>query len=283
MAGASKYRQSLSDGLPCRESGEWAKEKLHYLGAYMFIFNQGMKNHWPVRGYVDLMAGAGRCVLADGDDEFDGSPLRALTCEPGFTSVILVESSPKLRVALEERVRPFGDRVAVLPGDCNAEGVIADIRARIPANTLTLAFADMLGLEVEFETLRRLTHNRKIDLAITFQVSDLVRNVPLILQGLADGARLDRFFGTAEWRQVVADAEAGKLSRPDIGDALTEFYIQRLGMLGYDHVEPLHRLMKNTQNTPLYRLVLAGKHARAADFFKKISKYEYSGQRGLFG
>jgi hypothetical protein len=39
--------------------------------------------------------------------------------------------------------------------------------------------------------------------------------------------------------------------------------------------------MKNTQNTPLYRLVLAGKHERSTDFFKKISRYEYSGQRGL--
>jgi three-Cys-motif partner protein len=112
--------------------------------------------------------------------KFDGSPLRALQCSPGFTSVILVESSAKLRVTLEKRVSIFGDRVKVLPGDCNADNTIADIRSQIPAKSLTLAFADMLGLEVTFETLRQRTKNQKMDLAITFQVSDLVRNVPQI-------------------------------------------------------------------------------------------------------
>jgi three-Cys-motif partner protein len=77
-------------------SGDWAQEKLHYLGGYMGIFNGGMKNLWPHRTYLDLMAGPGRCVLDDSDEEFDGSPLRALKCEPPFTSVLLVESSPKL-------------------------------------------------------------------------------------------------------------------------------------------------------------------------------------------
>jgi three-Cys-motif partner protein len=146
--------------------------------------------------------------------------------------VILVESSPKLRVALEQRVARFGDRVKVLSGDCNAKKTIAAIRSRIPANSLTLVFADMLGLEVEFETLRQLTENRKVDVAITFQVSDLVRNVPLILQGASGGDRLDRFFGTRVWRQVVADAEGGKLKRPDIGDALTEFTFRGWGRSG---------------------------------------------------
>jgi three-Cys-motif partner protein len=247
----------------------------------MSIFNQGMKNLWPQRAFVDLMAGPGRCVLEERDDEFDGSPLLALKSEPQFTSVVLIEAAPKLLQALRTRTATYGSRVSVLSGDCNDPATADAIHRAVPGVALTLAFADMLGLEVEFGTLRRLTKGRKVDLAITFQVSDLVRNVPQILQGRADGDRLDRFFGTERWRHVVADAEQGRLTTMAIGDALTSFYIERLGTLGYEHVEPLHKLMKNKQNAPLYRLILAGRHERAAEFFRKISRIEYSGQRGL--
>jgi three-Cys-motif partner protein len=282
MSGSSKYRLSVTDGLPCRVSGEWAKEKLHYLSHYMAIFNRGMKNLWPHRAYLDLMAGPGRCVLEDADQEFDGSPLLALHCSPEFGKVVLVEASAKLLKPLRARTESYGDRAHVLEGDCNSPSTVANIRNALPTNALTLAFADMLGLEVEFETLRQLTTRRKIDLAITFQVNDLVRNVPQILQERSDGGRLDRFFGNPDWRKAVADAESGKLTSTAIGDALTDFYVARLGTLGYEHVAPLHVLMKNTQNAPLYRLVLAGKHERATDFFRKISRIEYSGQRRLF-
>jgi three-Cys-motif partner protein len=277
----SRYRTSPTDGLLSRVSGEWAKEKLHYLGGYMGIVNKAMQRHWPHRAYIDLMAGPGRCILENGDDEFDGSPLRALKCEPPFTSVLLVENAPKLLTALRSRTASYGSRVQIIEGDCNDPDVITNIRETVPGSALALAFVDMLGLDVKFETLKQLTKGRRIDLAITFQVSDLVRNVPQILKGQADGKRLDDFFGTSEWRQVVADAEQRKLPTTTIGDALTDFYIARLSTLGYSDVQPLHRLMKNKLNAPLYRLVLAGKHERAADFFSKISKIEYSGQRGL--
>lgn len=249
----------------------------------MGIFNGGMKNLWKNRAFVDLLAGPGRCILKHSGEEFDGSPVRALKCDPPFTTVVLVESDPALFAALEARTAIYAPRVQLVAGDCNDPATIATIRKQIPFRALTLAFADMLGLDVTFESVRRLTSGRRIDLAITFQVSDLVRNVPQVLAGNADGARLDRFFGTGDWRRVVAAAEGGALPTPAIGDALTDFYIQRLATLGYLHVAPLHRLMKNTANAPLYRVVLASKHATGADFFKKIAKYEYSGQRGLFG
>jgi three-Cys-motif partner protein len=196
--------------------------------------------------------------------------------------VFLVESAPKLLAALRVSTASYGSRVHILEGDCNDVALIETIRGTVPSNALTLAFVDMLGLDVTFDTLKRLTIRRRIDLAITFQVNDLVRNVPQIIRGQADGGRLDAFFGTPDWRKAVAAAEQGQLATTEISDALTDFYAKRLATLGYSAVAPLHRLMKNTSNAPLYRLVLAGKHERAADFFRKISKIEYSGQRGLF-
>src|SRR5687767_9534012 len=86
-----KKLRSKVDNLFVRDSGEWAKEKLHYLRAYMSIFNGGMKNRWPRRGYIDLMAGPGLCMIPESGDEFPGSPLLALQSQPAFSEVVLVE------------------------------------------------------------------------------------------------------------------------------------------------------------------------------------------------
>jgi three-Cys-motif partner protein len=277
MPADRKGHYSQLDGLICRGSGFWAREKLHYIGRYMDIFNGGMKNHWPNRAFVDLMAGPGRCML-DSREEFDGSPLLALKCDPPFTSVVLVESDLNLLDAVRRRTAAYGDRVQIVHGDCNDDGVIETIRTAVPPDSLTLAFADMLGLDVRFETLDRLTKSRKMDLAITFQVGDLVRNVPQVLGGRQESRRLDEFFGASGWCEVVTEA---RMRGVPIEDALTTYYVERLSTLGYAHVVPLHVLMKNTKNAPLYRLIVAGRHRRAAEFFQKISRIEYSGQRTL--
>jgi three-Cys-motif partner protein len=84
-----------------------------------------------------------------------------------------------------------------------------------------------------------------------------------------------------DWRDAVQRFQRGETSAPDLATALTDFYCEQLRTLGYDYVAPLQRLMRNTINAPLYRLILAGKHPRAAEFFQKISRIEYDGQRGL--
>jgi len=49
-----------TDGLPIRDSGIWAKEKLHYLEHYLNIFFIGMRKKWPGKlYYIDLFLGLG--------------------------------------------------------------------------------------------------------------------------------------------------------------------------------------------------------------------------------
>src|SRR5688500_12180049 len=83
---------SHDDGLLVRESGSWAREKLYYVSRYMSIFNVGMKNLWPQRAYVDLMAGSGRCIDRDGGEEFEGSAMLALKSEPPFSTLVFIEA-----------------------------------------------------------------------------------------------------------------------------------------------------------------------------------------------
>lgn len=56
----------------------------------------------------------------------------------------------------------------------------------------------------------------------------------------------------------------------------------QLKSLGYTDVASLHRVMKNSKNAPLYRLVFASHSPRGLDFWKKISAIDHDGQRGLF-
>jgi three-Cys-motif partner protein len=139
----------------------------------------------------------------------------------------------------------------------------------------------MLGLDVWFTTLEALTTDRRMDLLITLQVSDLTRNAVSASTDQQDPDRFDRFFGSPDWRRVVADCTSRRTGNADLATALTHFYTEQLSTIGYPHVHELHVLMKNTRNAPLYRLVLAAKHERAVTFFKSIADIEHSGQRGF--
>jgi three-Cys-motif partner protein len=276
MSGGSEYRASQADGLPARVSGAWAREKLEYLAKYMSIFNVGMKNKWE-RVYIDLMAGPGRCVEDDTGDEFDGSPLLAVSQKEPFTEAVLIEGDATLAAALRQRV---DRRATVVEADCNDTAVIGQLRDRLGYGRLGLAFADNLGLDVTLTTLKTLTHDRKVDLCITFQVGDLKRNLRRALKG-DDAARWTAFFGEG-WAPVAGDAERKNLSAEETANVLLDFYGRQLADMGYTHVRHSRRVMKNSRNVGLYRLVLAGKHERAGQFFDEISKIEPGGQRGLF-
>ncbi len=250
----------------------------------MSIFNGAMGTKWRSRIYVDLLAGPGRCVSNETGEEFDGSPILALTLEKPFSDLVFVEGAADLASALRNRVqlhRSPRDEL-VLNGDANSPTVISAVRQRCGRRSLVLTFVDFLGLEVTFKTLAQLTAGLHMDLLLTFQVNDLTRNVPLVLAGKQTPERLDAFFGTPGWRDVVTRFDSAATRAPDLASALTDYYCDRLGTMGYGYVAQLHRLMRNRTSAPLYRLILASRHHRAPDLFRKISRIEHSGQRGLF-
>jgi three-Cys-motif partner protein len=88
---------------------------------------------------------------------------------------------------------------------------------------LGLGFVDMLGFEVTFETIRSITAQRNLDLAFTFHVGDLNRNLADALT-TTEGLRLDQFFGSEKWRDVVRQFDLGGTGRSDCTTALADFY-----------------------------------------------------------
>lgn len=276
-----------ADGLVARESGAWARNKLHYLQRYFYAFNQATKKHFPTRVYVDLMAGPGRCRLRDEPEiEFDGSPILALSCESPFSRVICVERDKDCRAALQARAQSANSTAAleILGGDCNDPNTIDHIRGALARRgTLGLIFVDTLGLgDVQFESLRRLTDGVRADLVYTFHVQDVNRNIRRARDHADEGERFRRAFGTSDWQSAWEQHLQGVGTAVTFGDALSEFFERQLrDQLSYPHVTSLHRLMKNSKGAPLYRLILSSHSDLAPRLWRKVSTVDDRGQRDL--
>jgi three-Cys-motif partner protein len=268
-----------NDGLPVRDSGTWIREKLYYLGRYLKIFSVGMKNKWAGRlYYVDLFAGPGRCRVRETMEELDGSPLVALLGFD-FASYFFFEMDSSCFEALGARAKKRApdkwEKVKMIPGDCND----TIDRAAVPPDGLGLAFIDPTGIsQISFETIRRLTTGRQVDLIINFPEGMGIRmNLHQYTQ--TETNALDRFMGTARWKQRY------KQSLTSFDQACAEIakeYLDNLGSLGYLAVDSDWIPVKTDQNTLLYYLLFASKNPRGNDFWRKIKRIGPHGQRELF-
>jgi three-Cys-motif partner protein len=155
--------------------------------------------------------------------------------------------------------------------DCNEAAT--QIRQRLPANSLDLAFIDPTNWQLEFETIRRLTEGRRMDLIITFQVGGMKRAAEYA------PAKLDLFFGGADWR--AAYEASPKEGHREGSRTLLNCYEAQLHGIGYEWVVDDVRIT-NTKHIGLYHLVFASKNPRGEDFWQKITDRSAGGQLRLF-
>lgn len=257
---------SKTDGLLIRKSGPWIRKKHFYLTRYIDIFTKGMKKKWDLT-YVDLFAGPGRCLIEATNEEEDGSPLIALAHD--FSRYIFVEQTFDGSEALRQRCErsPKFDAVQIIDGDCNE--VIEKIN--IPSNSLALAFIDPTGIDVHFNTIKKLTANRRMDLLINIQFGmDIKRNFARYKKQ-GDDSDLGLFLGgNVDWNHLKTPRDAIAL------------YRNRIKQLGYSTVEFKDVTVHNVQrNVPMYFLFFAAKHPRGLDFWKKITERDNLGQYEL--
>ncbi len=256
-----------SDGRLVIRIGPWAKDKLFYVKGICEIFNTGMKNKWAIRAYVDLFAGPGSCVVGETSEEIPGSPIVALRCRLPFTHYFFNDLKPELIESLRSRTSS-GESAIVryFSEDCNAAA--DEIRERLPDKSLDLCFIDPLNWEIKFDTIRRLTQNRNMDLLITFHIGSIKRDAANPPQALLD------FFPDSSWQQSYSDtANRGERT----GRVLLDSYEQGLKDLGYKEIRD-HVLERNVRNVPLYYLIFASKHPRGTDFWDKVTTRSEAGQ-----
>lgn len=266
------------DGLPTRETGPWSFNKLWWWNRYIEMTTRAMagKPHWSELVYVDLFAGPGICESRTDRQRFPGSPLIAALAQKPFGRLLLCEAEDDLAIACESRLARFGanPRATVFHGDCNER--ITDICAAIPGRALTLAFIDPTGLHAEFETVKILTENRRVDLFILFADNmDIVRNVELY--ATQNNSNLDRVLGPdCDWRSVWRSL--GNHSPTNVSRLFVKLYKQQLAdKLGYTF--SADETIKNSNGAPIYRLVYASKDKLGLDFWQKTASKERLGKR----
>lgn len=267
-----------SDKLLARESGPWAKEKLSYLSRYMDILTTGMKARWDRLVFIDLMAGPGMCVDEKAREEFPGSPLLALRTKYPFKAVYLVESHARCHAALTARVAAEGraHSAVIIHGDANELATIDRLR-RECAHSLALAFVDLIGQEVSFETICRLTEDRSVDLLFSFPEMDLKRNTWNVSDIEREAHRWTRFFGTEEYRPIVRSFQPHEAV-----EHLRALYVRQLESIGYTYHEFAALPMRNSKGRSMYRPLFASKHPKGLSFFRKIAPKRSGGMDNLF-
>ena len=233
------------------------------------------KPYWAGLTYVDLFAGPGMCRVRNTGEEIDGSPLIALGSPKPFDEFFFVDTSREAAKALESRFTCRNAHVQphIYTGDCNRE--VDKLVRDVPSDHLVLAFVDPTGLHVHFDTIRKLTSGRKVDLIISFMDRlDLVRNVGKYYYENED-SNIDKFLGRGvDWRRKF-----DSLSNQDaqhVCHMFLDLYSQQLKSIGYQHFGQPQRI--SGSGSPFYLLLFASKHHLGADIWNRVSKKDRGGQ-----
>ena len=262
-----------SDGLPVLVQGPWSQDKLYFLRYFSSLFNGGMKNHWPMRAYVDLFAGPGLCKDRTTGIEFEGSPLIALNCETPFTHLFFNDINRDSVDALAKRQNRLHPRANVeyLNLDCNQAA--RQLAQQVPRGALTLTFIDPWNYELQFESLAYLGRRPGTDLIVTFHTGAIKRNAHQEI------AAVEAFLDDRTWRTSYYESQAN-VSIPPTRVLIDTYRSGLRSKLGYTHFgNPM--VIRNSNGAPMFYLLFASKHHRGLDFWEKSSARLRSGQRSM--
>lgn len=274
-------RVQVEDGLPTRESGYWAKQKLWFWNRYIEITTTAMVGHphWPAGVvYVDLFAGPGVCTVRRTTERIPGSPLIAANAPKAFHKILLCEQDPELAAACDSRLSAWvlQDRYRVFVGDCNER--VGEICREIPQRALTLAFLDPTGLHLWFETVRTLANCGAVDLLILYpDAVDILRNVDRYRHD--PNSNLDRVLGSgSKWRKQLNELPSPEShARRRLAAHIYKEQLRRMAGYAYFRDEVI-----NGPRGPLYRLIYATKDKCGVDFWDKSVAKQFGGIRRLF-
>lgn len=269
------YLRNEEDGLPTRQSQDYAKDKLTILKGYLSRITTSMKDKdWRSLNYIDLEAGPGKNRFSPSGDIMLGSPLLALSTEHAFSNVFLVEMVNDEFQALKTRV-DLSDRLSgakLFHEDCNVavDYIVEHIsqldREFLPGkwSSLNLAFLDPEGLELEWRTVEKLASLNRMDLIINFSTSGITRNAGSYVDR-DEETIFDKFFGTREWRSIYQRTR--RQGSPAVRRELIDFYLGRLIAMGYVQTERQEREFKNQRNVQIYTMIFASKHDLGIQFW----------------
>lgn len=232
-----------ADGILARRAGEYAREKLAFLEAFIPPA-LSIAGSMPDRTYLDLFAGPGRNITKTGT-EFPGSPMIGIEAratakhQRGFSRAHLVNYRREAAEALHQRIessiasgRVQVPRAAVHEHRGDANVLLPSILETLPKRGYILAFADITGLKhwpwESVEALKAQGHSA-VDLYVLFPLEMTIDRLLGINRARADvyAGHLDRFFGERSWRAHY-DARTTSSQGATFRTQLIELYQRRL-------------------------------------------------------
>ena len=274
---AQNYLEPVDDGLAMRSGGVYAKDKLNILRRVLYMFTTSMRGKpWVALNYIDLESGPGKNRIRESAEIVLGSPLLALTTEQAFDNYFLVEQNLGNFDSLQTRVmtHDYSRRIMLFSDDCNK--AIEEIAVRIEAidemkdpekwDSLSIAFVDPEGLEVEWDTIEALGKRIRCDLVINVSTSTIIRSIYSAFGSSRESA-IDRFYGNRDWRAVYGNLD-NRRDGAAVRRAMLDLYAKQLQNLSYKTTKPNGEyIVLNSRNRQLYCLLAASKHQLGVDFF----------------
>lgn len=262
------------DGLEISEVGEWSRDKHHFLRRYLDAFTTAMKaKGWGGLHYIDLFSGAGVERIKNSAELEWGSPLIAAKLRYPFSQLHVVELDTKKFEALQERLNgcELDTPAQCLRGDCNEK--VREITKEVPKGSLSVAFLDPYGLDLQFRTVDALSERRG-DLIIYFpDFLDIVRNRSRYVE--KPDSKLDAFLGSCvDWRSAIKD-----VSQDELASVFYNLYAKQLRDLGYRYIDAKRICRKGTRR--LYKLIFCSRSKVGLDVWRKTSLKGPDAQRSF--
>lgn len=277
--------------------GAWTEQKLKILREYLVAYTRILSKTPYTYGYIDAFAGSGRVRIGAEEELFvdlqddeprrllDGSARIALSTDPPFKRFVFIDNNQANCDRLDKLVQTEfpgkRDEVRILRGDANTE-----LRGLCDKNWRSMRavlFLDPFGMQVDWSTIEAVAKTRAIDMWLLFPMTTgvcrlLAGNLEKLPVGWA--AKLDRFFGPNQWSdafyiespqgRLFSDTPSQIKAAPP--EHIAKYFKQCLSGI-FSQVAPSHRMLRNSQGSPLYMLCFAAGNPRGAPTAVKIADY----------
>ena len=271
----SRPGYGLNDDLYTPEVGSWAETKYRLVRMYNELFSTGMKKLWHKRVYIDLFAGAGKARIRKSNKTVLASPLLALNVPDKYDRYIFCDEDQRNIEALKARVAKEYSNIDVkfIVGDCNEK--IEDILALIPRpsstnRVLSFCFVDPFSLNIEFETIKKLSQYLMDFLILLALSMDANRNESIYVD--ENNLRIDKFLGITDWRPRW---EMARQINQSFRKFLALEYANQMANLRYkkDSLRTMIEMRSEDNNLPLYHLAFYSRDPKGYQFWKEVRKY----------
>lgn len=291
----------LSENIEHDFGGAWTTEKLDILTNYINAYTNALKGQKFNKIYIDAFAGTGYrtpkqkvstqgVLIKSENNEIDarflsGSARIALQATTPFDRYIFIEKNTKRCKglnALKAEFPELADRITIIKADANQ--ILTDLCSDLTNNCRALLFLDPYGMQVGWDTIKKIAESQKIDLWYLFGLGGglnrLLKNdgkiTPMQKQTISN------VLGTTDWfeefykpRQEIGlwdDVALGydKVVNPK---AIGNYLVKRLATT-FPGVAKNPRYLVNTKNSPLYLFCFAvsNPNSRAISLALKIAE-----------